>query len=178
MGKVISIHVPTKGTTTTSPDAPVIGTISIHVPTKGTTGTLKISLTANLFQSTCPRKARPATEVKTVSATYFNPRAHERHDFWGGIYWMPWVFQSTGPRKARRLPPRCHAADRGISIHVPTKGTTRDHGFGRHGGKISIHVPTKGTTVPGKTSKAACRFQSTCPRKARPVHLARSVYLR
>ena len=97
------------------------------------------------FQSTCPRGARPAV---VVASGY------------------PILFQSTCPRGARPSRTRSRALQ-GISIHVPTRGTTppkkprlkNPHFNPRaHEGhdrkkikmyrldKISIHVPTRGTT--------------------------------
>ena len=98
--------------------------ISIHVPTRGTT------IRFEGLRLRC----------------YFNPRAHEGHDcsMTKGVTNI-YVFQSTCPRGARRkhadtqsvyldFNPRAHeghddgylpASDPcGISIHVPTRGTT------------------------------------------------------
>ena len=78
---VISIHVPTRGTT---PIAIVIGLswyISIHVPTRGTT----------------------RDDVVSGDEKYFNPRAHEGHDRGCALDDSPDLFQSTCPRGARQL---------------------------------------------------------------------------
>ena len=55
---------------------------------------------------------------------YFNPRAHEGHD-------------ATPPSQYPQ----------GISIHVPTRGTTQYIPAWHPGLHISIHVPTRGTTL-------------------------------
>ena len=76
--------------------------ISIHVPTRGTTITCAFGIIHFVFQSTCPRGARRGLCINMTIPFYFNPRAHEGHD---------------------RLEPGGNIPD-GISIHVPTRGTT------------------------------------------------------
>ena len=142
----ISIHVPTRGTTSlvTGLDSVSIfqstcprgarlllkwvqrcSSISIHVPTRGTTPTSHGTRVTNIFQSTCPRGARRHTAYYTRLYANFNPRAHEGHD-----------------------PPIAHTGmPHPISIHVPTRGTTRRQTFRCYRQRISIHVPTRGTTV-------------------------------
>ena len=125
MTMVISIHVPTRGTTGVSEFAPSSTIISIHVPTRGTTD----------------------TNVMRTYSSDFNPRAHEGHDLkmrrCRSRYFI--LFQSTCPRGAR------HPLWSGfpfpkISIHVPTRGTTRRPDLIEPVYYISIHVPTRGTT--------------------------------
>ena len=62
-----------------------------------------------------------------------------------------------------------NAAD--ISIHVPTRGTTEFADCISDRVKISIHVPTRGTTLGGMYIIFGGKFQSTCPRGARPTQL-------
>ena len=56
------------------------------------------------------------------------------------------TFQSTYPRRVRRLTAKGIAQLIAISIHVPTKGTTIMSLQAQNNTNISIHVPTKGTT--------------------------------
>ena len=100
--------------------------ISIHVPTRGTTVDCYLSEHSQQFQSTCPRGARlvvyplPPIAYRFQStcprgarqprcryckkALDFNPRAHEGHDYLEKLFHL--LVQ--------------------ISIHVPTRGTTPD----------------------------------------------------
>ena len=65
------------------------------------------------------------------------------------------MFQSTFPRRERRLLWDGWKQFCGVSIHVPAKGTT-DRARKRHYQKIvSIHVPAKGTTWQEKMSNTA-----------------------
>ena len=55
--------------------------ISIHVPTRGTTADFPSFEAVLLFQSTCPRGARRFRSVYQFHVVRnFNPRAHEGHD--------------------------------------------------------------------------------------------------
>ena len=130
----------------------------------------------SLFQSTCPRGARPRHTPNGVCRVFQStcPRGARRVS--GIRPPCQVVFQSTCPRGARLRPLtrsghqsdfnpraheghdvihdtiRCHSR---ISIHVPTRGTTSGIRDPQHPDKISIHVPTRGTTPPppdpGKT---------------------------
>ena len=80
-------------------------------------------------------------------------------------------FQSTHPRRVRRscLSRSTHTG--GVSIHAPTKGATtvrQVHGAWRH---VSIHAPTKGATIFSGVFCLNKGFQSTHPRRVRPVYL-------
>ena len=144
-----SIHVPTRGTTWSDCNKHHTIIMSIHVPTRGTTSALREwCVKMPVFQSTCPRGARPRCTGKLYPCIHFNPRAHEGHD--AKLYFGAHVdeFQSTCPRGARLneetsisgrpdFNPRAHeghdhrARDylyyQRISIHVPTRGTTTTH---------------------------------------------------
>ena len=119
--------------------------ISIHVPTRGTT----------------------QADAIVIQQGDFNPRAHEGHDQPMQSVSVMFGFQSTCPRGARLGVVAVGVGD-GISIHVPTRGTTIiripvtpimqfqstcPRGARRHtsacirGTPISIHVPTRGTTA-------------------------------
>ena len=72
---IISIHVPSWGTTMVNFNATQVGLISIHVPSWGTTTKPLKDVVEELFQSTFPRGER-----HTVIDTYkrfkdFNPRS-------------------------------------------------------------------------------------------------------
>ena len=121
--------------------------ISIHVPTRGTTSADRNLEARVLFQSTCPRGARLCSPACLIRDTNFNPRAHEGHD---------------------AADTECRMST-GISIHVPTRGTTRGDVVGGRCRGISIHVPTRGTTRRHRTPNRPLGFQSTCPRGARPM---------
>ena len=98
----ISIHVPTRGTTTMMVPFTVIFSISIHVPTRGTTLNLDWMKARGTFQSTCLREARLPSFIDLRTVADFNPRAYARHDCYG-----------VDDQDLLR-----------ISIHVPTRGTT------------------------------------------------------
>ena len=112
---------------------------------RGTTANaLYYTVDSASFQSTCPRGARRPAREQGYSRWYFNPRAHEGHDFIG-----------TESNSCQD-----------ISTHVPTRGTTSCPPL-VFCVTISIHVPTRGTTVPGVAWFPGRVFQSTCPRGAR-----------
>ena len=66
---LISIHVPTRGTTEPWTSKPRTMIISIHVPTRGTTITVSDILDYGAFQSTCPRGARRFSSALWRSAS-------------------------------------------------------------------------------------------------------------
>ena len=121
----VSIHVPTRGTTQTPQTSARTGRVSIHVPTRGTTILSYASLSSRQFQSTFPRGERLITDKEVQDMESFNPRSHEGND-----------------SPLRRLSQHY----RSVSIHVPTRGTTgcMHTLWLLHG--VSIHVPTRGTT--------------------------------
>ena len=186
---IISIHVPAWGTTSVGVLDGDGQEISIHVPAWGTTSQDVGRFTTFYFN---PRaRVGHDSSVVTFSVTDiisihvpawgttirsevhgpdadFNPRARVGHDPVARSSSSPKRFQSTCPRGARHgfLRQRCDAGD--ISIHVPAWGTTYkvlDQAFKK---LISIHVPAWGTTSSTRPGMTGCRFQSTCPRGARP----------
>ena len=110
----------------------------------------------------------------------FNPRTHEGYDQ-DPVYFRDWtdkfqstyprrvrpfvvsipskflLFQSTYPRRVRRNVAFGSMSDYVISIHVPTKGTTRLLALRQLLVIISIHVPTKGTTECNQAKWQRCR---------------------
>ena len=124
-----------------------LGCISIHVPARGTTRCLPVcTFWTSRFQSTCLREARPVLGI----AGALDSR-----------------FQSTCLREARPGTPH-------ISQHVgdfnPRAYARHDReGYLRERWKrISIHVPTRGTTRTDYGGYRTGLFQSTCLREARP----------
>ena len=126
---------------------PRLAKISIHVPTKGTTSFVLLAHTL----------------------IYFNPRTHEGYDLitlFLKLY--PPVFQSTYPRRVRRLPVYLETMAIQFQSTYPRRVRPKNSRLERccihfnprtHEGydcvtkcfchilTISIHVPTKGTTV-------------------------------
>ena len=124
--RLISIHAPTRGATRNPLVYQSRSVISIHAPTRG--ATIHIKFIAVMFLN-------------------FNPRSHERSDWWGVV---------------------CTSTIY-ISIHAPTRGATKgglhgcshicnfnprshersdkDTADGAMQKSISIHAPTRGATV-------------------------------
>ena len=103
IAEVVSIHVPAKGTTTSSEIWYNLPIVSIHVPAKGTTVGSGCAGFSSQFQSTFPRRER--LYMPTMRGVYiqsFNPRSREGND------------PDQSPDRVRRC----------VSIHVPAKGTT------------------------------------------------------
>ena len=99
--------------------------ISIHVPSWGTTQCLANTRRMRLFQSTFPRGERRRRWICSTEEGNFNPRSLVGND--------------------RRL--RQDIRLLGISIHVPSWGTTRFYATVVENNVISIHVPSWGTTA-------------------------------
>ena len=101
--------------------------VSIHVPTRGTTkmnGRHTTSL--RLFQSTFPQGERHDISLLIVSAFRVSIHVPTRGTTSSGIWSLSFLlFQSTFPQGERR--PRCQGTgeSRRVSIHVPTRGTTQ-----------------------------------------------------
>ena len=126
----------------------MIPDVSIHVPTRGTTTCNAPNVGYSQFQSTFPRGERHFFFIDALSSSMFQstfPRGERLATFQplrAGV-----MFQSTFPRGERppaRVPLECR---RSVSIHVPTRGTTRAGSDPcRQSSPVSIHVPTRGTT--------------------------------
>ena len=56
-----------------------------------------------------------------------------------------------------------------ISIHAPAKGATSNNKNIFDDTPISIHAPAKGATVEERPEDMAAAFQSTLPRRERPM---------
>ena len=111
---------------------------------------IKTSITAPtiLFQSTFPRGERPKELYEVPEYVGFNPRSHEGNDQTSfKVMTGSAEFQSTFPRGERRYNKLQYQLYLHVSIHVPTRGTTRRKRLTIPREGVSIHVPTRGTTV-------------------------------
>ena len=170
--------------------------ISIHVPTRGTTRT-DWSCTCTLMDFN-PRSHKGNDGLrkrKIFQQTDFNPRSHKGND-------CPAIDIS---RAVRYFNPRSHKGnDRAspnickfwrISIHVPTRGTTRRYmpdpwhrAFQstfpqgeRHypvfaaisKRLISIHVPTRGTTLPFQCCFSEFRISIHVPTRGTTANISK-----
>ena len=119
--------------------------ISIHVPTRGTTSWLEDVRSEFYFN---PR-AHEGHDIRLFSLeilpNYFNPRAHEGHDSAKVINPSPII----------------------ISIHVPTRGTTRRCSCWITFGNFNPRAHEGHDSVEGELPLPCFQFQSTCPRGAR-----------
>ena len=129
---VISIHVPTKGTTPSELFPLTAWAISIHVPTKGTTSPYVCNNIAfPLFQSTYPRRVRRYTLKKQYKGSQISIHVPTKGTTEAGV---------------------SQAGKISISIHVPTKGTTIS------GGKCG-GLPQFQSTYPRRVRLMQDRFQ-------------------
>ena len=151
----VSIHVPTRGTTGVKQEFTRDAVVSIHVPTRGTTLLQKkipillmgfnprshegndekaaaVGKSEAEFQSTFPRGERHHRRKDDIQPRGFNPRSHEGND--GALVCIP--------------------EKKGVSIHVPTRGTTLNDVLSDAYSIVSIHVPTRGTTCPTNNHRA------------------------
>ena len=125
--------------------------ISIHVPTRGTTHGAYAHAIEFEFQSTCPRGARPYPATSdTVIFCDFNPRAHEGHDC-RTILSRP--FGDISIHVPTRGTTDCTAAAYENNYFNPRahEGHDEQYRICVMMIDISIHVPTRGTTAAWKT---------------------------
>ena len=121
------------------------------------------------FQSTLPREERLVFGLLSALLMYFNPRSHERSDYYSepiaphvsisihaptrGATYLVWqyyrdhLFQSTLPREERRWSAQNLWSIQSISIHAPTRGATSNGLMMFDDTLISIHAPTRGATL-------------------------------
>ena len=99
--------------------------ISIHVPTRGTTNIALLLLTTGDFNPRPYTRDDGHLRISLPVLNNFNPRPYTRDD--SSLHMLHPVssFQSTSLHEGRR-PAVENAAHGGISIHVPTRGTTRE----------------------------------------------------
>ena len=170
--RLISIHAPTRGATLLHQHHIHSVQISIHAPTRGATRNPLVYQSRSVISIHAP--TRGATiHIKFIAVMFlnFNPRSHERSDWWGVV---------------------CTSTIY-ISIHAPTRGATKgglhgcshicnfnprshersdkDTADGAMQKSISIHAPTRGaTTTRPSTECSGKEFQSTLPREERRHH--------
>ena len=145
--------------------------LSIHAPAKGATG---------------------ASRCKSPSKRDFNPRSREGSDMWEiMLSRMRKYISIHAPAKGAtsyayssirgliNFNPRSREGSEYIkwytntvmmiSIHAPAKGATPSEWDASISQLISIHAPAKGATKPRGACLFPKRFQSTLPRRERPV---------
>ena len=148
VGWLVSIHVPTRGTTVPVYKAEIYADgVSIHVPTRGTTPNASVVVMTVLV----------SIHVPTRGTTYLD-------------------YQCTGyDQVSIHVPTRGTTVRLSssyvivmVSIHVPTRGTTQLYGQNHPTSQVSIHVPARGTTIiNAMTQYTNTQFQSTFPRGER-----------
>ena len=164
---IISIHVPSWGTTFFVELLVLFCFISIHVPSWGTTIHRHAEVDYVQFQSTFPRGERPGITMTFTRALPFQstfPRGERRGPYL--IFLSPCRFQSTFPRGERHLcwlvaVKHIHFNPRSLvgNDYIPVGTYTIV--------EISIHVPSWGTTIFTRRQPPCILFQSTFPRGER-----------
>ena len=123
----ISIHAPAKGATLVKAETDRDTWISIHAPAKGATGGRGAA--GGLVSDFNPRSREGSDKhwcAAYMQEADFNPRSREGSD--GGtvaVSSVGCIFQSTLPRRERRLLGTGITSLTEISIHAPAKGATR-----------------------------------------------------
>ena len=164
---MISIHVPSWGTTKKAKGEKLDKWISIHVPSWGTTRIAADTATWAAFQSTFPRgERRPEAPMQDVEQN-FNPRSLVGNDVRACYHPILPVISIHVPSWGTTTVLRHMDMLRTISIHVPSWGTTIQKVTSGKEMAISIHVPSWGTTQTTPASLRILQFQSTFPRGER-----------
>ena len=143
--------------------------ISIHAPAKGATVLLEPSTARRLFQSTLPRRERPAGRGRKRHSRHFNPRSREGSD--GHLRCCSSLVYHFNPRSRegsdRRIPDACVPAPLFQSTlprreRLPTAPIK------------AYHKPAFQSTLPrrerphrGPRGRIRWPFQSTLPRRER-----------
>ena len=144
----ISIHTPTRGTTAGTGTATNLAEFQSTFPREERPYYTIVRIQVLQFQSTLPREERPfPTDFVTAFMPYFNPRSHERSDYYYHSNFRLKInfnprshersdaglqhnshkfhpFQSTLPREERPISCVSTKSSRVISIHAPTRGAT------------------------------------------------------
>ena len=121
-----------------------------------------------VFQSTLPRRERRGTATAESASKYFNPRSREGSDHIGiNLLILSWTFQSTLPRRERLNTSYllCRAA--GFQSTLPRRERHQYLLFIMPCRGISIHAPAKGATRQMIMVTLTVPFQSTLPRRER-----------
>ena len=100
------------------------------------------------FQSTLPRRERPESALWLLHRwRSFNPRSHGGSDTQKCVIQAERLaFQSTLPRRERQGIQGSIQTCSCVSIHAPTKGATHIATESPSRYSVSIHAPTKGAT--------------------------------
>ena len=147
-----------------------VKTISIHVPTRGTTSSVpSVQLTIVNFN---PRSHKgndtPLTFPYHTFPLYFNPRSHKGNDNLQRILWkIPGEFQSTFPQGERHFPGTIISSLCRFQSTFPQGERQKVNYYPVTITAISIHVPTRGTTLYSMMSLWILLFQSTFPQGER-----------
>ena len=128
--------------------------ISIHAPAKGAT---------------------VIVDVMPVASVDFNPRSREGSDHGRRRANRPQTISIHAPAKGATTPRGTARFQPRISIHAPAKGATAYNDDGKPIHAISIHAPAKGATAAAVHITLSATFQSTLPRRERPVKSAQCV---
>ena len=123
-----------------------------------------------MFQSTFPRRERHQDRLlRKCLRCGFNPRSREGNDALRfGPSGRGGCFNPRSREGNDEIDKYNQKIEKGVSIHVPAKGTTLLGGLVVAVLKVSIHVPAKGTTVDYlKQCGVDPKFQSTFPRRER-----------
>ena len=171
LGEGVSIHAPTRGATVAGNRLLRPGACFNPRAHAGRDSSSLRFQSLNLFQSTRPRGARPASgsgvssTIRPFQST--RPRGARRHALGdvgrrrevsihaptrGATYAAcrtassGSAFQSTRPRGARRISRPGASQHYRVSIHAPTRGATKHIRAAYNLKLVSIHAPTRGAT--------------------------------
>ena len=128
-----------------------LAAISIHAPAKGATAISCISGTFSFISIHAPAKGA------TINHRIFR--------------WVFSRFQSTLPRRERRLKALVIAVWMPISIHAPAKGATPCRYRFRHLSAFQSTLPRRERQIKTTVSDLVRRFQSTLPRRERQLKI-------
>ena len=141
--------------------------VSIHVPTRGTTMREFIVSLIPVFQSTSPQGERRCARQPYPPILCFNPRPHKGNDCSFRVAFSKPVCFNPRPHKGndragwdnpvlqRCFNPRPHKGNDLLKVHCQNSFL------------VSIHVPTRGTTYTFLRIVSTTQFQSTSPQGER-----------
>jgi len=153
-----------------------LGGVSIHAPAKGATRRTSPSPREKSFQSTRPRRARPAigSDIEDFPKVSIHAPAKGATD---GETYDPYGSKVSihAPAKGATQPPFTRGGSVAVSIHAPAKGATgRDSNPPAPSDRFNPRA-REGRDRPRRWySQPISSFQSTRPRRARPRTIARS----
>ena len=121
------------------------------------------------FQSTHPCRVRPNPFYLPDLPPCFNPRTRAGRDCFICLLMTLYLeFQSTHPCRVRLLKSGEWDEDKGVSIHAPVQGATKERIINDKTEIIvSIHAPVQGATIHSILFVALTGFQSTHPCRVR-----------